>query len=214
MRSIQRPSICTIAPVSLVAISPTLGDIVTVHSVQKPPHYIATASAAATTETSNSSVTSTSPSDCHEATETVVSNDEEDGDDEDNDDFVSVPIDLTGKSLIRVHTINAKYVGHMIDSDPIRACTYSSMKEGTGVNVIATGYAGGIVRLWSSWDLQLIKEIHMAAAKVDVCSLAFSTYQHLIVLTSDNIIQVWESSGLIGAAPKFPQIVFHKRRSV
>lgn len=139
--------------------------------------------------------------DCLEATESI------------DDDFVNVPIDLTGKSLMRLHTINAKYVNHVIDSDAIRACTYSSIKEGTGINVVATGYSDGIVRLWSSWDLTLVKEIHVGG-KVNVISLTYSTYQHLVVLTSDNIIRVWESIGLVGNRPKFPQIVFNKRRSV
>lgn len=190
VRCIQRASICN-APVTLVTISPTLGDIVTVHSIDPQP----------STENEEVPVAVTAASECLEATESI------------DDDFVNVPIDLTGKSLLRLHTINAKYVNHVIDSDSIRACTYSSIKEGTGINVIATGYSDGIVRLWSSWDLTLVKEIHVGG-KVDVVSLTYSTYQHLVVLTSDNIIQVWESLGLVGNPPKFPQIVFNKRRSM
>lgn len=193
MRCIQRASICN-APVTLVTISPTLGDVITVHSIdpQQPQP---------STENEDVPVPAKAASECLEATESI------------DDDFVNVPIDLTGKSLMRLHTINAKYVNHVIDSDAIRACTYSSIKEGTGINVIATGYSDGIVRLWSSWDLTLVKEIHVGG-KVDVVSLTYSTYQHLVVLTSDNIIQVWESLGLVGNPPKFPQIVFNKRRSV
>lgn len=194
MRCIQRASICN-APVTLVTISSTLGDIVTVHSIDAQQSQ-----SSAENEDDLQAATTTS-ADCLEATESI------------DDDFVNVPIDLTGKSLMRLHTINAKYVNHVIDSDAIRACTFSSIKEGTGINVIATGYADGIVRLWSSWDLTLVKEIHVGG-KVDVVSLTYSTYQHLVVLTSDNIIQVWESLGLVGNPPKFPQIVFNKRRSV
>lgn len=191
VRCIQRPSICN-APVTLVTISPTLGDIITVHSIdpQQPQ-----------TSTENEDVPVTTATECLEATESI------------DDDFVNVPIDLPGKSLMRLHTINAKYVSHVIDSDAIRACTYSSIKEGTGINVIATGYADGIVRLLSSWDLTLVKTIHVGG-EVDVVSLTYSTYQHLVVLTSDNIIKVWKSLGLVGKPPKFPQIVFNKRRSV
>lgn len=39
----------------------------------------------------------------------------------------------------------------------------------------------------------------------------------MIVLTKsekEDVIQVWESPGLSGAAPKFPQIVFRRGRSI
>lgn len=90
---------------------------------------------------------------CFEATESI-------------DDFVNVPIDLNGKSLMRLHTLNAKYVSHVIVPEQVLSLCYSYVKEGTGINVIATGFEGGIIRLWSGWDLQLVKEIHVG--KTDV----------------------------------------------
>lgn len=190
VRCIEETSICS-APITLVTISPTLGDIITVHAINENK----------VNDQNDDDDEQNVTGDCLEATESI------------DDDFVKVSIDLRGKSLMRLHTINAKYVNHVVDSDKIRSCSYSFIKEGTGINVIATGYAEGIVRLWSSWDLTLVKEIHVEG-KADIRSLSYSTYQHLIVLTSNNIIQVWESPGLAGNAPKFPQIVFHKQRSL
>lgn len=199
VRSLGRPSICPTAPVVLVTISPTLGDIVTVHSL----------------EDARSSEIPIASDDCLEATEDEEHILEDNALDEELDDFVTVPLNLgKSKCVMRLHTVNAKYVCHLVDSDAIRCVGYSAVKEGTGVNVIATGYAGGIVRLWSSWDLTLVREIHSSGfdASADVISVVFSTYQHLVVLDSENVIRVWQSDGLIGRQPKFPQIGLQDKR--
>lgn len=200
VRSLGRPSICPTAPVVLVTISPTLGDIVTVHSV----------------EDTKSSEIPIASDDCLEATEEVEHILQENDLDEELDDFVTVPLNLgKSKCVMRLHTVNAKYVCHLVDSDAIRCVGYSSVKEGTGVNVIATGYADGIVRLWSSWDLTLVREIHSSGfdESADVISVVFSTYQHLVVLDANNVIRVWQSDGLAGRQPKFPQIGLHDKRN-
>lgn len=201
VRSLGRPSICPTAPVVLVTISPTLGDIVTVHSVE---------------DTKNGEI-QISSDECLEATEEEDEQIRDDKNlDEELDDFVTVPLNLgKSKCVMRLHTVNAKYVCHLVDSDAIRCVAYSSVKEGTGVNVIATGYADGIVRLWSSWDLTLVREIHSSGfdASADVISVVFSTYQHLVVLDKNNVIRVWQSDGLLGRQPKFPQIGLQDKRN-
>lgn len=200
VRSLGRPSICPTAPVVLVAISPTLGDIVTVHSVE---------------DAAQSSELAVTSDDCLEATEDE-DNLHENGVDEELDDFVTVPLNLAkSKCVMRLHTVNAKYVCHLVDSDTIRCVAYSSVEEGTGVNVIATGYTMGIVRLWSSWDLTLVREIHSSGADeaADVMSVAFSVYQHLVVLDGNNVIRVWQSDGLLGRPPKFPQAGLQNKRN-
>lgn len=209
VRSIQRPTICK-SPISLVTVSPTLGDIVTVHDLFRDGYE------------------DDRYSECCEATENI-------------DDFVNVSVDMNGKSLLRVHSINAKYITHITTSERILSVCYSYVKEGTGVNVIATGLENGIIRLWSSYDLTMIRELVVSTFDVlrylniflrfvfikdnllirlfglfifHFNSLCFSTHQHLVMLTSDNIIQVWDSAGLNGNPPKFPQVVFQKRNSV
>lgn len=122
-------------------MSPTLGDIVTVHTIAGNGSNSSTEDLYATNE-------------CLEATENIA------------DDFVNVPIEMNGKSLMRLHTINAKYIAHTSIAESIRCISYSFIKEGTGINVIATGFDGGIVRLWSSWDLTLVREIDVGSANV------------------------------------------------
>lgn len=136
VRSIQRPSICK-SPISLVTVSPTLGDIVTVHDLFRDGH----------------GYEDDRYSECCEATENI-------------DDFVNVSVDMNGKSLLRLHTINAKYISHITIPEKILSACYSYIKEGTGVNVIATGLENGIVRLWSSIDLSLIREFMVSTYDV------------------------------------------------
>lgn len=135
VRSIQRPSICK-GPISLVTVSPTLGDIVTVHAMRDGPQ-----------------LDDDQFSDCYEATENI-------------DDFVTVTVDVNGKSLLRLHTINAKYINHVTIPDKILSICYSSEKEGVGVNVIATGLENGIIRLWSSWNLAPVREFLVSNSDV------------------------------------------------
>lgn len=75
------------------------------------------------------------------------------------DDFVNVAMNYNGQSIMRLHSVNGKYVSHNIQEERMLCACYSYIKEGVGVNVIATGFEGGIVKLWSSWDLSLIREI-------------------------------------------------------
>lgn len=122
-----------------------MGDIVTVHSLtlQQP-----TASNNAEQQNHVNSTTAPPPADeCFEVTE------------ENLDDFVNVSINPNGKSILRLHSVNARYVQHNVHEDRILAVCYSYIKEGVGVNVIATAVEGGIVRLWSSWNLNFITEI-------------------------------------------------------
>lgn len=172
------------APLYLAAISPTLGDIITVQSLEKK-----------FTESP-----SEGDEESFEVTESNI------------DDFVKVSMNLSGKSLMRLHTINARYVNHILLHEKILSICYSNIKEGTGVNVIGTGLEFGIVRLWSSWDLSLVREINVGVS--DVISLTFSTYQHLVCLSRDNILQVWESNGLTGGPPKLPQLIFSRQSSL
>lgn len=125
----------------MVAVSPTLGDIVTVHIIDTDAPNTSNEDRYATNE-------------CLEATENI------------DEDFVNVPIEMNGKSLMRLHTINAKYITHISITETIKCVSFSFIKEGTGINVIATGFDGGIVRLWSSWDLTLIKEINVGNTNV------------------------------------------------
>lgn len=75
------------------------------------------------------------------------------------DDFVNVNVNPNGKSILRLHSVNARYVQHLVHEDRILAVCYSYIKEGVGVNVIATAVEGGFVRFWSSWNLSFVSEL-------------------------------------------------------
>ncbi|XP_030373390.1 uncharacterized protein LOC115623261 [Scaptodrosophila lebanonensis] len=186
VRTIARPAEIHQSPITHIAISPTLGDIVTVHTL---PHQ-----SADTVDAAAQSPPRMAADECFEVTEESL------------DDFVNVNVNPNGKSILRLHSVNAHYVQHLVHEDRIQAVCYSYIKEGVGVNVIATAVEGGFVRFWSSWDLSFVGELVTGIAPIK--SITYSTHQHLVVLTRDSHIQVWESEGLYGNAPKFPQIVY------
>lgn len=145
VRTIERPTEIHHSPITLVTISHTLGDIVTVHSLTQQQQQNLNSDTA-----SSASVSFANPpvaDECFEVTE------------ENLDDFVNVCINPNGKSILRLHSVNARYVQHFVHEDHITAVCYSYIKEGVGVNVIATAVEGGIIRLWSSWNLSFITEI-------------------------------------------------------
>ncbi|XP_012161091.1 uncharacterized protein LOC101454375 [Ceratitis capitata] len=215
IRTIDRPTEIHHSPITVITISPTLGDIITVHTTpqqlvqrssperqhansvdnnqqqrQQSTERITSPSSSTTTSPTQPSV----PDECFEVTEESL------------DDFVNVAINPNGKSIMRLHTANARYVQHIVHEDRILAATYSYIKEGVGVNVIATAIEGGIIRLWSSWNLSFVSEIITGISNIR--SIVYSTHQHLVALTKDSHIQVWETEGLYGNSPKFPQIAY------
>lgn len=176
IRTIE-PSCNTLkSQLTLVEVSPTLGDILTVFT---PRNAI-----------------------------DVVS-DEENFEvlDESGDDFINVSMAIGAKSQLRLHTINAKYINHTIVDSFITSAGFSFIKEGTGVNVIAVGFDNGTIRLYSTWTLELIREI-ATGKPCEISEIIYTTHQHLTFL-SDQDIQVWESEGLAGEPPKFNSIVLY-----
>ncbi|RWS30536.1 Lysosomal-trafficking regulator-like protein, partial [Leptotrombidium deliense] len=73
-------------------------------------------------------------------------------------DIVSVS-DFENGSTLKVNTINGTNVGHIRTEIKIEAVCYSSAPEGVSVNVIATGFENGAIKLWSSWDLTAVRVI-------------------------------------------------------
>lgn len=141
VRTIARPAEIHQSPITHVAISPTLGDIVTVHTLPQQPQQ-------KPTEKDEKLTAKSTPADeCFEVTEETL------------DDFVNVNINPNGKSILRLHSVNARYVQHLVHEDRIQAVCYSYIKEGVGVNVIATAVEGGFVRFWSSWNLSFVSEL-------------------------------------------------------
>lgn len=177
IRTIE-PSCNTLrSQLSLVDVSPTLGDILTVF---KPRQEIY--------EAEESDVESV------EVTENAC------------DDFVNVSMAITGKSQLRLCNINGKYIKHIFENAIVTATCFSFIKEGTGVNVIAVAFLNGSIKMYSSWNLELVREIDTACDSM-IKEISFSTNHYLVTMT-DQEINLWGSEGLPSERPNFHDIVF------
>uniref|UniRef100_A0A182Q0B6 Lysosomal-trafficking regulator n=1 Tax=Anopheles farauti TaxID=69004 RepID=A0A182Q0B6_9DIPT len=179
VREIPRPVNMLHSMISQVAISPTLGDIVLVHS--------SNVGKGRGTQGSWSSDTLVEEDDSFEVTENY------------NVDYVNITMGSNRRDQLRLYTINAQYVEHVFVESPVQAVTYSSIKEGCGVNCIVVALESGIVRFYSSWNLALLREVNIEPNGVK-CAL-FSKYQHLLLLTKNNTVQTWTAEGLPGPLP-------------
>ncbi|XP_055616635.1 lysosomal-trafficking regulator isoform X2 [Toxorhynchites rutilus septentrionalis] len=180
VREIPKPVNVIHSKISLVCISPTLGDIVTIHSSQESKSFL--------NRSDESSILV--DDDSFEVTENY------------NVDYVNIMMG-SSRDQLRLHTVNAKYVEHVFLESAVMSMCYTSVKEGCGVNCIAVGLDTGTIRLYSSWNLALVREITMNP--YDECGircLLYSKNQHLIVLTTSNVIQTWKSEGLPGTSPQ------------
>ncbi|XP_058802324.1 lysosomal-trafficking regulator isoform X2 [Phymastichus coffea] len=112
---------------------------------------------------------------------------------------------LENRSELRVYTINARLVGSVISRRKITALCYSNAVEGVSVNVVATGLDNGIIRLWSSWDLRLIREMATGKGCGAIVAITWSHDQHhLYAATEDYTIIIWEGAKkLNNGTPKF-----------
>ncbi|XP_053681926.1 lysosomal-trafficking regulator [Sabethes cyaneus] len=190
VREIPRPVNMLSSKISLVAISPTLGDIITVHSRSE-----------STVRLNRSSESSTLVDDeSFEVTENY------------NQDYVNVTM-ASDRDQLRLHTVNAAYVEHVFMECPVQSLCYTAIKEGCGVNCIAVCLDSGTIRLYSSWNLALVREITVNPYDTfGIRSLIYSRNHQLVVLTTGNVIQAWKSEGLPGASPQILELPI--RRSV
>lgn len=168
IRTIEAPCNILHAEISLICISPTLGDILTIFTPRKSDEL----------STLNDEIEVT-----------------------DGDDFINVSMAVLDKSQLRLHTINAKYINHNFTHGIATSACFSFIAEGTGVNLIAVGFEEGRIRLFSSWTLDLVREIATEFAS-PISQIAYTTNQHLVIL-NDQEIQVWGCDGLTGEIPKF-----------
>ncbi|XP_046739126.1 lysosomal-trafficking regulator isoform X2 [Diprion similis] len=109
-------------------------------------------------------------------------------------------------SELRVYTINTRLVGTIASKRRMTALCYSNAPEGVSVNVIATGLDDGVIRLWSSWDLRLVREIVNGGTGCGaIIALAWALDQHhLYAAAEDSTVLIWEGiRRLSNGTPKF-----------
>lgn len=104
------------------------------------------------------------------------------------------------KSLIRVHTVNARFVGGVKIMERVTCICYSNAPEGVSVNCVAAGLETGGVRLYSSWDLMPILYIPPPDTRSALLSLTYSSDSQLLFgCYESSVVVAWESTG--GARP-------------
>ena len=87
----------------------------------------------------------------------------------------------------------------------ITSVSFSNQEEGIAVNCVAVGLHAGVVRLYSGFDLQLVREV-TGLPSAPVIALAYSwDSQNLVVASSDGQVTILEKSGSRGTArtPKY-----------
>lgn len=83
-------------------------------------------------------------------------------------------------SVVYVHTINGSLVGFINCHSQVTAVCYSNAPEGVSVNVIVVGLADGLIRLYSSWDFTRVKEFHVSGLSFPITSLLYSRHNQLL----------------------------------
>lgn len=169
----QQACICR-SGVSLIAISDTLGDIVTVKDIN---NRMASANEIETRGSSggggSSSSRATSSSGSNEITQSAGS-------------LSTISSELGTSSILYVHTINGTLVGCANNHSQITAVTYSNAPEGISINVIVVGLADGLIRLYSSWDLSRVKEFKMSDLGSPITSLLYSHDNQLLYIAYED----------------------------
>ncbi|KAL0880570.1 hypothetical protein ABMA27_001801 [Loxostege sticticalis] len=112
------------------------------------------------------------------------------------------------QSLVRVHTVNGRFVGSVRVSERVTCVCYSGAAEGASVNVVAAGLRGGGVALYSSWDLRPVARFPPAHANPErptgLTSLTYSSDSMVLFgCYADGAVVAWESgAGSARAAPR------------
>ncbi|XP_060592600.1 lysosomal-trafficking regulator-like [Ruditapes philippinarum] len=97
-------------------------------------------------------------------------------------------------SQLYIHTVNGEYVAKVMCEETINCLTYSTAAEGVSINVIAGGLSSGVVRMWSSWDLNPVRNLEHGSSPV--ISLTFTKdSQKLYVSSSDGRVRLWDYIG-------------------
>lgn len=142
--------------INLIAISDTLGDIVTVKDISS--HLAVATDYVGKTDSSQSNLSASSTS--------------------------SGQSEQSISSIVYVHTINGSLVGFVNCHSQVTAVCYSNAPEGISINVIVVGLADGLIRLYSSWDFSCVNQFHVvsksARLSLPITSLLYSRDSQLL----------------------------------
>ena len=114
-------------------------------------------------------------------------------------------IAVAADSSLYLFTINLKPVSQCTLSERITAITFSNQEEGTSINCVAVGLNTGMVKLFSSLDLSLLRDLALTPPS-PVTALTYSEdSQNLSIATQDGMLTILEKSGEDGMnkTPKY-----------
>ena len=112
---------------------------------------------------------------------------------------------MAADSSLYLFTINLKPVSQCTLSERITAITFSNQEEGTSINCVAVGLNTGMVKLFSSLDLSLLRDLALTPPS-PVTALTYSEdSQNLSIATQDGMLTILEKSGEDGMnkTPKY-----------
>ena len=103
-------------------------------------------------------------------------------------------------SRLSLFTINGRKVAEQASADGITSLVFTSTPEGVAANAVATGHAvGGLIRLWSSWDLAPLRDISTHHVHSPIVALTFSVdNQNLYAATDDDYVIIFEKANFTG----------------
>lgn len=93
-------------------------------------------------------------------------------------------VDKIVSSKLTVFTINGTFVGELQTSEldaHITSLCYSTCPEGLSVNAIATGLSNGAIKLWSSWDLSLLRQIKLHQVDIPIKRFVCAVFSRLAI---------------------------------
>ncbi|XP_071440474.1 lysosomal-trafficking regulator isoform X2 [Hetaerina americana] len=127
-------------------------------------------------------------------------------------DIATVSDSASGSNCIHLYSVNAQPLGQVeVDGEGVLRVTsicFSTAPEGISVNAVVAGLSNGTIRLWSTWDLNLIREIVCDMLTKPIISITYSyDSQHLYASSVDGCVVIWEAAGSKGGGvsktPKF-----------
>lgn len=108
-------------------------------------------------------------------------------------------------------TCNCDLIGCLTFSEQLNCLCFTSAPEGTSVNVLLGGFDSGVICMWSTWDLTLLRQLDFPQLHsrpiVAMCIPKFDR-RRLYVVDRDRHLHTIESRLSSSASTNLPQILF------
>ncbi|CAF3399293.1 unnamed protein product [Rotaria sp. Silwood1] len=108
-------------------------------------------------------------------------------------------------------TCNCDLIGCLTFSEQLNCLCFTSAPEGTCVNVLLGGFENGIISMWSTWDLTLLRQLDISQLRshaiVAICVPKFDR-RRLYVVDRDRRLHTIESRLSSSTSTTLPQILF------